>query len=433
MAIAGWFPEARVFPVTPGPGAWTVPTRGRTPALAWIGDHPTLAVGDDAGIRLVRAGREVAVWSGAPASPAHGDDLLFTGDELLALDRESHLLHRFGYHAAAAEPAIELSADPIWAVASDDGQVAVPATAPRVYVGGGGADGRLYVYDAATRKATAHPLHDLGITALATDGQALASASDDKSIAVRALPSLEVVWRSQAHGFLVNHLRLAGTPLSLWSASSDGTVKRWGWPQLGNGETVADRERIGERLSFQSLWVAPAGDRLLVGSWQSRLLDLERATDGSWQSHLVAVESPMIYSMAPVASLGAVLLVGAEPPHEIYLYSLASRRLARLEDLGALGWWAVAAGDRVYVAGLGGVLVYDFAPAAATSANPAARYRVARNVDSDFSMLLAGAALGSDRLALGSDDGRLQIVPTASLTAPARELALPFTPERPRS
>ncbi len=202
-----------------------------------------------------------------------------------------------------------------------------------LFVGAGGRDGVLRRYDLASGEIRDFPLHEQGITSLVAASGHLASASDDRTIAIWKLPAMEVLWRSEAHGFLVNQLRLAGNPPALWSSSSDGTLKRWSWPDLALQETLSTRRIFGRRYACHALWISPDGDRVVAGTWDHALLLLDRR-NGTWHGETLPIASPVIYAIASLPSQALLVMVGIDFPSGIYIYDLEQNRMYQIPHLG---------------------------------------------------------------------------------------------------
>ena len=88
--------------------------------------------------------------------------------------------------------------------------------------------------------------------------------------------------RTRAHDFLVNDLQLAPDAPGgavLVTSSSDGTIKTWRWPTLEPLETVDLAPFAGGKVEAHALWTSSDASRVLVGTWDHALLDLEKRND----------------------------------------------------------------------------------------------------------------------------------------------------------
>lgn len=404
VTVCGWFDGVFLFDLTTG-SRRHIPREGQTHAIALIPDGPTLALAGERGLSLWREdGGEIFAWESASGY----DDLLYTGTDLMAVDSEGHTLSWFPYRGFPIGRTAEVSKKDLWALsASADGR--------QLYAGG--ADGALYTLDPAEGPGRAHALHTQGVTALAVSGDHLASASDDRTIAVWQVPAMRVEWRSKAHGFLVNALRLQGNPLALWSTSSDGTVKKWGWPQLDEREVVDVSRIAGSKLSLAALWVSEDERLLLAGTWNHRLAVLERGMSG-WKGRTLPVPSKAIYSCAIVAGAEAVVLAGAYPSH-LFAYDLRSGTLRELPSFGTSVYWVepVPGEDAVVVAGSGVALKVDLARDASSHLEYA--IRVAANTDLRTA-LCAAWVTGRDELAAGNSRGQVLFIPKSAFQGSVR-------------
>jgi serine/threonine-protein kinase len=428
VALGGWYPRIDVFTLEDGTAATALPRQGPAVRLAWLGDAPTLLVGGPAGLQLWRPG---GALEDVPAPGLRGltlegqglGDLLVGADVVAALNGDDHAVALYDYDSLRGTRRM-LASDggALWALAADpDGS----------HVYAGSSRGPLLAYDVQREHLDTLRLHADGITDIAMHAGTLASSSDDATVAVWRLPGLEVLWRQRAHDFLVNQLVLAGQPPTLWTASSDGSVKRWGWPQPEQQELLDTRRLVGGTdWALHALWVAPAGDLILAGTWEHALLELRRDARGRWSGRRLPVESTTLYRAIDVPAVEAVVFVGLSP-HLVWIYDRRDGQLSRLPSLGHLvnsGCAGAQAGE-VYVAGQAAVL----------------RYRLRRaadgGLDGDFSAALdtrLGVALsatwlprpgGAGRLVLGGENGQLTFVDPRALE---RHEALPLRqPTRP--
>lgn len=285
----------------------------------------------------------------------------------------------------------------------------------------GGATGRLYRLDLATGAVTGRDLHTQGITAILSYQGNVATASDDKTVAVWKWPELQVMWRSEMHRYLVNALFLDPRTSVLWTSSSDGTIRSWEWPRL----KPRDEIRL-DAMSIAAIWVDPPEQRLLAGTWNFRLLVFRREGAGRWRlERTCPLPSYSGYSMAEVAGINAILLVGNYPA-ECYLYDWEREELLLLSDLGTDLFWCIPAGpSEVLAFGANSILRYRF-----SRENGDIRYRVGCAVRTDlYNCYIAAAIPGSGQLALGNGSGQVILLDRNVLPA----ATLPMPPPRPLS
>jgi serine/threonine-protein kinase len=398
-AVGGWFDEVFVADYRSG-RVETLSLPGQTFSLRFIADAPSLLIAKGDAVHLWRpAAGVVAAFRSPGASFA---DARLTGSGLLALDTAGHRLHRLAYPGFAVRGRVATGGSELWALAATEDGGTLFA---------GGADGKLYAVDPATGAVKTHELHTQGITALLCRDNVLASASDDKTIALRKLPSMEVFWRSTAHDYLINALFFSPASGTLWSSSSDGKLKSWRWPQLAEAGEIATGAK-----SHAALWVNADETLVLAGTWDRQLAVLEKAA-GAWRAAQVyRLPCQAVYAMAAVPAAGAVLMTGTQPGI-LFLYDLRARTLHRLPDLGLDACWAVAAGEHeALVAGAGGLLRVTVRR---TGAGLSASFALAANPRAGI--LAAACLLPDGTLALGNSAGEVLLVDRAAV--PFKDLA----------
>jgi hypothetical protein len=351
IAVGGPFDSVAVFSTSGPPGPKLIPRRGWTYGLGWVADTPTLLVSGHSGL---------AAWRGDAESPGALSDVgpsggvHFDADFLLVHAPRRQRLAIVRYSGFPPGVVVPAGGRPLWGAEHDQEGRTVFA---------GGQDGLLRALDTSTLTVKSEDVHTDGLPGLARDGDLLATSSDDKTVAVWQLPGPKLLLRSKAHEFLVNDLTIVadGTSPQLVTSSSDGTIKRWSWPDLRLLETVdVQEEMAGRQLSFHAVWSAPGAKRFLAGTWNSMLLEVTFA-DGQWRSKSFDVRSKAVYRFAAIPRLGLVLAVGILPSR-ILVFDLESGTLTEIDDAGLQAMWAVPVPDRdeVLVAGLDGISRYAF-------------------------------------------------------------------------
>jgi serine/threonine protein kinase len=403
LALAARGPELLVLDLAghAAPQSLSLPQGAQ--ALAWIADAPTLVAAGERGIALVRDGAFL---------PEHGGDivdatagLLVDGNGVLALDANAHKLAWLDYGALPLVEQHVLGAQETWAL---------HATTEPAAVFVGSRDGTLHEFSHGTVKH--HQLHTDGVTALVGDARHLASASDDRTLAIWNLPAMDVQWRSRGHDYLVNQLVLAGS--ALWSSSSDGTLKRWRWPTLEEEETIDVRALTGAPdTNLHAFWIDAGATHALVGTWNDRLIALDRV-DGRWRTRSMPIDSHGGYRLVEVPTAHIVVVLGTEPTR-LYVWDLDERRLLRVPDLddALFGLAADREGQGVYAAGRGVILhcVFERAPAGLRVRVSAARRSELREIGA----IDLDPATGL--LWMGNSAGGLYAIDTAKLPAPLHQ------------
>lgn len=401
VAAASFGPELRVFALDDAAPPRTLSLPRGAQALAWLPDYPTLLAAGEGGLALWRdpgwldqSHAEVASAAGA----LHAD-----GGGVLLLDAQAHRLYRYAYGHLPIAAQHDLGKDEAWAVHVDAGS-------GDVFVGA--RDGAVYRLHGG--QLDTYRVHADGVTALDGDAGHLASASDDRTVAIWNLPSMSVQWRTRGHDFLVNQLQLQGN--ALWSSSSDGTLKRWRWPTLEE-EASIDLRKLngGAPLSLHAFHVDATGRRAVVGSWNHLLLLVERAGE-RWQLQKLPLVSSGGYHVLDLPEVGLVLVQGTLPTR-LYAWDWQARALYDIPDFG-LDFFALVAdgsGAGALAAGTGVVAHYRFG----RDANGEPRWFAALGLASDLGALSAADLdAGRHRLWVADGSGRLLALDSADWRLP---------------
>ncbi|MEP6510871.1 MAG: serine/threonine-protein kinase [Dokdonella sp.] len=350
LALAGREPEVRLLSLDGSAPAQTIGVPRGASAVAWSADGPTLLLAGDAGL---------SAWRNQAFLPEHYANVALTpgalyvdGGGVLLLDGETHRLAWFDIGTLPIQSMHQTGTSEVWAVHVD-------AERGSVYVGA--RDGSVYALDGD--RVTAHPLHSDGVTALAGDAAHLASASDDRTLAIWHLPDMTVQWRSRSHDYLINQIAIVGA--MLWSSSSDGTLKSWRWPSLEEDQSLDLRTLGGDKgLRLHAFWIDSAQSHALVGTWNHRLVAMERRGT-KWTVRSMPIESAGGYHLVELAQPNLVIVQGTQPTR-LYAWDVQTQRLFAVPDLDNLYESLNADGSAggVLAAGFGVVAHYVFDRAA---------------------------------------------------------------------
>ncbi len=401
VAVAGFGPEIRVFALDDAAPPRTLSLARGAQSLAWLPDYPTLLAAGESGLALWRDNEWLAERH-AEVAPEPGA-LNADGDGVLLLDTAAHRLTRFAYGNLPIAARHALGGQEVWALHAD-------AASGDVYAGT--RDG--LVHRLREGALDEHRLHADGVTALAGDGAHLASASDDRTVAIWNLPAMTVQWRTHGHDYLVNQLQLQGD--SLWSSSSDGTLKRWRWPTLEEEETV-DLRRLGGAagLSLHAFVVDAGANRALVGTWNHLVLLAEREAAG-WKLQQLPIESWGGYHVVDLPRVELTLVQGTAPTR-MYAWDWRARALYEIPAFGLqfYGLTGDGSGGAAFAAGSGAIVRYVFS----RDANGEPRWFGAVGFDSALGALTAADYdAARHRLWVADDQGTLQGLDVEALRLP---------------
>lgn len=399
VAVGGWSDHVVVVDVSEKSSSRVPRRQGATRDLdlIFLSAGGTLAIGEAGGITLWRPDDGIVCRWNRP--DADISDLCPYAGRLVALDRKNHTVIVLSLGGISSEQVVTFADDSAWAAVTDP-------TSSRVLVGN--RSGLLHAIDLETGEVSHHTIHTQGITSLVTDGERLASASDDKTIAVWRLPELTVEWRSRAHDFLINQLFLTEGRQTLWSTSSDHSLKRWSWPDLEELETVRTEDVTGKALSLGALWVSPDEQRIFLGTWNRVALLLEHQADHVWTGKSFPFESYGGYSIADLGSLEAVVLAGVQHPFGLAVYDLSLDKFLRLRgaNRNATCLVTVDAGRRMLALADHEILDYRFR----REDDGALHYRLAITHHRNLGVSAAATLVSDDRVAVANDRGVLHVI-----------------------
>ena len=348
VAVCGFAPEVEVH--ERGTGApQRIAVRNACHAALWLPGSPQL---------LLRSDNELLLWStnGMQALPLGSQAgavgsavprLAYHQGQVLLSEPEAGLLLKFDL-AGALAPAVDTGdGSEVWDLLSS-GQTQYVAHA----------DGTLTAL--AGDRVSTHRIHEAGITDLVGTPEALASASDDRSLAVWRTSDMSTTWRTRGHEFLVNQLWLAPDQSALWSSSSDGSLKRWRWPSLEVAETIDLRQLLAAPdLSLHAVWFNAEQREALVGTWNRSLIHLSR-NGADWKAERLPLASESGYRLLEIAGLDAVALLGIRPTR-LWLWDRKRQALAELPEF-SLELYALAGGSaaqRIMAGGKGALIEFE--------------------------------------------------------------------------
>lgn len=395
LAVGGWFDEVAVFDLAAGRLLRRYALPGQTHGLLFLPDHPTLVVGKEGRLALLRDEPAPVAQIEAPAAAFL--DLSWGANGLLARDAPGQKLQSFSYRSLPVEQRGAVAGVPVWAMApSPDGS--------RLFLGT--ADGRLHRYDLATSTLATRAQHSQGVTSVVVLGKDVVTASDDKTIALWDADRLRVTARSKAHGYLVNFLHWEEATRTLWSASSDHSIKAWRLPDLVEQESFDPGGG-----SKAGLWIDSRRGLALVGTWERSWMELRRQ-GSSWKpTRTQAVASDGAYCVAVHPDAQVALIMGVRPS-TLWLYDLADERAWELPSPAReLGWISPIGASSMAVVSTNAVFAYTFA-----RRDGGIDYELTAGLSTDLGELGIVATLpGGRKAAAANERGELFLVDTSAL------------------
>ncbi len=250
------------------------------------------------------------------------DSISFSPDGILSLSKQNSSIIRYSLKTSSPSKIVKVCKSEIWCLAEDKKNNLVFA---------GSSDGKIYSID-KNGDVKSKELHTLGVTSMVTTENNLITSSDDKTIALFSLPSLDLQFRSTAHDFLINYLQISKREDKLWSSSSDGKLKSWGLPNLKEEITISTGDLLNKKLSLHGFWVDENENRFLIGSWNSTLIYLKKEGD-KFSSKIFEIPSQAGISFAYIPSLEVVMILGSYDIFSLYAFDLKNEELFLLPQI----------------------------------------------------------------------------------------------------
>lgn len=395
LAVGGWFDEVAVFDLAAGRLLRRHALPGQTHGLLFLPDHPTLVVGKEGRLALLRDEEKPVAQIEAPAAAFL--DLGWGANGLLARDAAAQKLQSFSYRSLPVERRGAVAGVPVWAMApGPDGS--------RLFLGT--SDGRLHRYDLATSTLATRAQHSQGVTSVVVLGNRVVTASDDKTIALWDADRLHVTARSKAHSYLVNSLFWEESTSTLWSTSSDHSIKAWRLPELTEQESIDPGGG-----SKAGLWIDSRRGLALVGTWERSWMELRRRGSSWTPARTQTIVSDGAYCVAVQPNARVALIMGVRPS-TLWLYDLESERAWELPSPAReLGWISPIGTGSLLVASTNAVFLYTFA-----RRDGGIEYDLTAGLSTDLGELGIVATLpGGGKVATANERGELFLVDTATL------------------
>ncbi|MBK8285678.1 MAG: protein kinase [Ahniella sp.] len=408
VALCGFSPEVEVFDWIEASLPRTVPVATHCAAAIWLPDGPGLLIRADRQLVLWQpSSRQQLPWPGRAIGPG-GDLPRFAraSGTVWLHEPSEQTLTGFTVGPQSWPGLNEPTGSEAWDLAMDN---------DRIYIGL--SNGALQVIEPTGTRTL--KVHEAGITDLVDGGDAIASASDDRTMAIWSKPGMEVSWRSRGHEFLINQLWIAPDRSSVWSTSSDGQMKQWRWPDLSPMTQVNTRELIGEEnLSLHAIWMNAAQDLALLGTWNHQLLLLGK-TDDTWSAAATPVPSGGGYRLLELPDLDVVLLLGVYPG-TLHAFDLRQQKFVPLPDYG-IDLFGLSTGPEAgtaVAAGDGALILLRFHRDAEQTLHWQHRARQAPAFGVIHAVVMDAP---KQRLLLANGEGVVFAVPAAQLLFPRRE------------
>jgi len=301
IAVGGWFDEVLLYHLKDGSPAEQLSLPGATYGLGFWPDYPSLAIAKVGRVAIWRRGQGVVAVHDDPAGRFF---LAGRGPAgILIADRRTFRLLELRYHSLRLKRSLPVASHAIWAVVGTPDERRVFAASE---------DGSIPAYDLDRDKLRTIRAHSQGVTALLARDGYLASASDDRTVAVFDARTLEELHRARGHEHLVNALDLDPSG-SLWSSSSDHTLRSWSWPDLRPRLTVP----LG--ASAAGLWMRKDRGLGIVGAWGGSWMAL-RFEAGKWKvKRRYPWGSHGLYRIVELPGARLLALQGTQPPRLAFL------------------------------------------------------------------------------------------------------------------
>lgn len=351
IALWGWFDRIALFSLSNGINK-NIQISGEPKDLLIIPDRPTIVICGTFGIRFIDFNSSETLFEDSNEGKTL-TSLAYSPKGILSLSKEKSSVSMYKYRTLSPEKIVKVCDKALWAITRDNKN-------DNLYLGG--SDGKIYAVD-KDGLITKKDIHTLGVTALVVNDNLLISSSDDKSIAVFKLPSLEVEYRSTAHKYLINYLTINKSTNKLWSSSSDGFIKGWSIPTLQEYSSFSLSEILKSKLSLHALWVSPDEKKFVIGTWNHQINIIDKNND---ETTIKTFKIPSFATLAVIElkKVNVLIILGCYDTYGVYLLDLTTDELFLLSQLGStsniFSGYAADDGSTVYLSPWGEIVSVKF-------------------------------------------------------------------------
>lgn len=346
LFVMGWFDKIYIFSLKTFQQK-TLNIQGRVNSFLIMYDLPTLIVGGERGIRLYNLEDLSTVY--VEESENTFNDLFHIQNGIVALDYENSLAVVFKYGTLNKYEKIKVFEKEVWGLAKDPKYNRYFAS---------GLDTRIVYFD-RDKKLKEIDVHNLGVSSLLVVDDKLYSCSDDKTIGVFKIPSMELKYRSSVHNFLINSMVYLKNRETIWTSSSDGTLKSFSVVDLKEKDVIDLRKILNRKVSLHGFWVSEEEDEFLVGTWNNILIYLKRDKGSISLVKVFRLPSMVGFEMYRINGKDLIFLLGTHKDFNYYLFDLRNRELYEFppfkKPVFSYSGKYVLKDDGIYISCLGGI------------------------------------------------------------------------------
>lgn len=335
FALGGWFDSIYIFDLKEGRKRYSLSFPGKTNSLNFLKNFPSL---------LISKGDKVLIWKFKEDNFLKYEKKekeflysVFTPFGIVSRESEENKIFLFSLRDFLCFKKNRIGERSIWGMDYLKGGDFLYA---------GSSTGSLYSLNIKNNKFKEFNLHTQGITSVLYFKGNLITSSDDKTITIWKIPEMKVLYRTEAHNWLINYMHLNENTEVLWTSSSDGFVKAFSFPGL----KILDELKTGP-FSNAAIWLDQKETRMAVGTWNYLFLYFEKK-DGLWnREKSFKIPSQAIYSLSYLPEENILFMAGINP-YKIYLFFLADKKIYELDmENSGINWVVPGDGKSVYAAG----------------------------------------------------------------------------------
>lgn len=313
VAIGGWFDKVIIYDFKDRKNIFEVKYPGSTASLEFLYDKPTLAILKSMKLYFCDVESKKCIVGLSPQNANYlGIKFIPESGALYLLNKAPTEVNLLSYSSSNEINSFKISQQEIWTLTSFK---------PNYYLVGGSLH-ILYIFDRGNGRVDQwENLHSQGITRLIQSNNFLISSSDDKTLKISYPLKKEIVKSIDAHESLINDIYYSKWRNVIYTASSDGSFKKWALPTL---ELLAEVKNLP---SLATIYWLEDKNFMTLGTWEKLYLT-GKLENNQWQEfQRLSIDSRGVYSQCRIRNADLFLILGVEP-NQLYLYDLKSKTIS---------------------------------------------------------------------------------------------------------